>query len=187
MPARSATPPDRRRYLQDRPKAGFHARPLAFRGEGNVRLYLPPARLPCQWPRATTTGVSGSPHCIPSAGLCPKLGVHAAFAQPGQILVDLVKMPDGTAYLTVSRTLEGPQAGFNERVRRMAILIGCDFEAARETGYGEAAGLPGTNVLSGTACRLCERPGCLSRAEPPVTWPLGLDEMAISLSAFDFR
>ncbi|MGI2032529.1 helix-turn-helix domain-containing protein [Rhizobium panacihumi] len=136
--------------------------------------------------RLRRAGAQGYPHAK-FGGHCPKLGVHAAFAQPGQILVDRVEMPDGSAYLTVCRTLEGPQAGFNERVRRTAILVGCDFEAARETVYGEAAGLPGATVLAGTACRLCERRGCLSRAEPPVTRPLGLDEMATGLSAFDFR
>ena len=40
---------------------------------------------------------------------------------------------------------------------------------------------------SGIACRLCERQGCLARAEPPVTRPLGLDEMVTGLSAFDFQ
>ena len=39
----------------------------------------------------------------------------------------------------------------------------------------------------GPACRLCERVGCLARAEPPVTRPLGLDEMVTGLSAFDFQ
>ena len=34
---------------------------------------------------------------------------------------------------------------------------------------------------------LCERQGCLARAEPPVTRPLGLDEMVTGLSAFDFQ
>lgn len=120
-------------------------------------------------------------------GLCPKLGLHAAFLQPGQVLVDRVEMPDGGTFLTLSRTLEGPQAGFGERVRRTAILLGCDLSNAGDTVYGEA--LPGTaaTVLAGTACRLCERQGCLSRAEPPVTRPLGLDEMVTGLSAFDFQ
>jgi XRE family transcriptional regulator, fatty acid utilization regulator len=39
----------------------------------------------------------------------------------------------------------------------------------------------------GPACRLCERQGCLARAEPPVTRPLGLDEVATGLSVFDFQ
>lgn len=136
--------------------------------------------------RLRRAGAQAYPHAR-FGGLCPRLGVHAAFAQPGQVLVDRVEMPDGSAYLAVSRTLEGPQAGFNERVRRTAILVGCDFEAAHETVYGEAACLPAATVLAGTACRLCERRGCLARAEPPITRPLGLDEMATGLSAFDFR
>lgn len=120
-------------------------------------------------------------------GHCPKLGIHAAFAQPGQILVERVEMPDGSALLTLSRTLEGPQAGFGERVRRTAILVGCDLSNAGETVYGEALSGPAGAVFAGTACRLCERQGCLSRAEPPITRPLGLDEMVTGLSAFDFQ
>ncbi|MGK6314056.1 helix-turn-helix domain-containing protein [Neorhizobium sp. DT-125] len=120
-------------------------------------------------------------------GHCPKLGIHTAFTQPGQILVDRVEMPDGGAFLTLSRTLEGPQAGFGERVRRTGLLLGCDLSNAGETVYGEALPGPPGAVLAGTACRLCERQGCLSRAEPPVTRPLGLDEMVTGLSAFDFQ
>ncbi len=101
-------------------------------------------------------------------------------------------MPDGAEFLTIARTLEGPQGGFNERPRRTAILIGCDIAFRDEVVYGAALpassgkGLvPSTPV--GAACRLCERVGCLSRAEPPVTRPLGLDEMSTGLSAFDFQ
>ncbi|WP_313760341.1 short-chain fatty acyl-CoA regulator family protein, partial [Rhizobium sp.] len=41
-------------------------------------------------------------------------------------------------------------------------------------------------ITAGSSCRLCERRGCLSRAEPPVTRPLGLDEMVSGLGNFDF-
>jgi predicted transcriptional regulator len=120
-------------------------------------------------------------------GLCPKLGIHAAFAQPGQILAEQVEMPDRSVFLTVSRTVEGPQAAFGERLRRTAILLGCELPLAAETVYAAAAMSPASRVLAGTACRLCERQGCLARAEPPLTRPLGLDEMAAGLSAFDFQ
>jgi len=119
-------------------------------------------------------------------GLCPRLNIHAAFAQPGQVLVEPVEMPDGDAFLTVSRTLEGPQAGFGERVRRTAVLLGCDLAQAGETVYG-AAGAGGPTIAIGPSCRLCERQGCLSRAEAPLTRPLGLDEMVTGLSVFDFQ
>ena len=130
-------------------------------------------------------------------GGCPKLPVHAAFAQPGQIFVEAVEMPDGAQFLCVARTLEGPQGAFNERPRRTAILIGCDIGFRDEVVYADAladgaaagsarAGRVGATPV-GPACRLCERIGCLSRAEPPVTRPLGLDEMVTGLSAFDFQ
>lgn len=117
-------------------------------------------------------------------GQCPKLNVYQAFAMPGQVLVDTVEMPGGGRYLTLARTLEGPISGFGERVRRTALLIGCDAAHACETVYGATAAAP---VLAGTVCRLCERPGCLARAEPPVTRPLGLDEMVAGMSVFDFQ
>ena len=126
-------------------------------------------------------------------GACPKLSIHAAFSQPGQILVEAVEMPGGAEFLTVSRTLEGPQGSFHERPRRTALLIGCDIGFRDETIYGEALTLkPGKTphpalMPVGPSCRLCERPGCLARAEPPVTRPLGLDEMIAGLSAFDFQ
>jgi XRE family transcriptional regulator, fatty acid utilization regulator len=130
-------------------------------------------------------------------GDCPKLAIHSAFAQPGQILVEAVEMPDGAEFLTIGRTLEGPQGAFNERPRRTALLLGCDISFADETVYGSALGNRSISAAPlgkfvgvtpvGPACRLCERAACLSRAEPPVTRPLGLDEMVTGLSAFDFQ
>ncbi len=129
-------------------------------------------------------------------GGCPKLAVHAAFAQPARILVEAVEMPDGAEFLTIARTLEGPQGAFSERPRRTAILLGCDIGFKDEVVYSQAlpggegvgakAGRTGSTPV-GPACRLCERIGCLARAEPPVTRPLGLDEMVSGLSAFDFQ
>src|SRR5690606_15109322 len=139
--------------------------------------------------RFRRAGAQGYPHARFGGG-CPKLPVHAAFAQPGQIFVEAVEMPDGAEFLTVARTLEGPQGAFSERPRRTALLIGCDIGFRDEVVYGTA--LPGRAAGKapgfgptpiGPACRLCERVGCLARAEPPVTRPLGLDEMVTGLSA----
>lgn len=144
--------------------------------------------------RLRRAGAQGFPHDSFGGG-CPKLPVHAAFAQPGQILVEAVEMPDGTAFLVVARTLEGPQGAFSERPRRTALLVGCDIAFRDELVYGAAlpAGTPPRRqerppaTPVGPACRLCERSGCPARAEPPLTRPLGLDEMVTGLSAFDFQ
>lgn len=136
--------------------------------------------------RLRRAGAQGFPQSR-FGGACPKLNIHNTFAQPSQILVDHAEMPDGQRYMLVSRTLDGPHVAFQERVRRTALLIGCEAMHAEETVYGQAirGGVPVLPI--GTACRLCERQGCLSRAEPPVTRPLGLDEMVAGISAFDFQ
>jgi predicted transcriptional regulator len=131
-------------------------------------------------------GAAGFPHARFGGG-CPKLNIHAAFLQPGQVLAEAAEMPDGSAYLTIARTLEGPHAPFGERVRRTALLLGCDIALKDSTAYGQALSANLHPVAIGPACRLCERKGCLARAEPPVTRPLGLDEMVAGLSAFDFQ
>ncbi|OBZ92736.1 Cro/Cl family transcriptional regulator [Pararhizobium polonicum] len=133
--------------------------------------------------RLRKSGAQGFPRAR-FGGNCPKLNIHAAFLQAGQILADRVEVFGGGEFFVVARTVEGPRAGFQERIRRTALLIGCDAVHAGETVYGEA---PLMTVAGGTACRLCERRGCLARAEPPVTRPLGLDEMVTGLSAFDFQ
>ena len=69
--------------------------------------------------RFRRAGAQGFPQSRFGGG-CPKLPVHAAFAQPGQIFVEAVEMPDGAEFLCVARTLEGPQGAFNERPRRTA-------------------------------------------------------------------
>lgn len=133
--------------------------------------------------RLRKAGASGFPQAH-FGGSCPKLNVYTAFAQTGQVLADRVEIFGGGEFVTIARTIDGPRANFQERVRRTAILIGYDAAHAAETVYG---GAPLAAVAGGTACRLCERQGCLARAEPPVTRPLGLDEMVTGLSAFDFQ
>lgn len=139
--------------------------------------------------RFRRAGALGYPQARFGGG-CPKLPIHAVFSQPGQIAVDAVEMPDGAAFLVIARTLEGPQGAFHERPRRTALLLGCDLTHSNEVVYGEAlAGAPGkpATLPVGPACRVCERSGCLARAEPPITKPLGLDEMVTGLSVFDFQ
>lgn len=137
--------------------------------------------------RFRRAGARGYPQSRFGGG-CPKLNIHAAFTQPGQIFVETVEMPDGAEFLVIARTLEGPQGAFDERVRRTAVLVGCDIGFRDEIIYGTAvngSGMQPTKV--GPVCRLCERQGCLSRAEPPLTRPSGFDEMVTGLSAFDFQ
>ena len=133
--------------------------------------------------RFRRAGAHGYPQSRFGGG-CPKLPVHSAFMQPQQILTESVEMPDGGQFMLIARTLEGPHGAFNERPRRTALLLGCDLSFKDEIVYAQALSPVRTPI--GPSCRLCERAGCLSRAAPPITKPLGLDEMVTGLSAFDF-
>ncbi len=129
------------------------------------------------------TGAQGFPQAR-FGGNCPKLNVHTAFLEPGRVLSETVTMPDGSAFLTIARTLEGPVVEYGERARRTALLIGCDAALRDSLVYGRSDAL---SVAVGPACRLCERRGCLFRAEPPLTRPLALDETSAGLGSFDFQ
>ena len=123
-------------------------------------------------------------------GNCPKLQIYNAFSHPQQLLVEQVELPDKVQYLTISRTIEGPQAGFGEQPRRTALMLACEASLAQDTIYGTyLAGISSGSGINpvGTACRLCERQACLARAEPPLTRPLALDEMVSGFSAYDFQ
>lgn len=141
--------------------------------------------------RFRRAGAKGYPQAR-FGGSCPKLPVHEAFNQPSHILVEALEMPDGSEFLVICRTLIGPQGAFGERPRRTAILLGCDIKYRDDVVYGallrgkpdKEGRMPATPV--GPACRVCERADCMARAEPPITKPLGLDDMAGGLSAFDF-
>ncbi|QPC86802.1 ImmA/IrrE family metallo-endopeptidase [Mesorhizobium sp. NBSH29] len=142
--------------------------------------------------RFRKAGAQGFPQAR-FGGACPKLPIHTTFSQPGQVLVEAVEMPNGAEFLVVARTLEGPQGAFSERPRRTALLLGCDISFRDDIIYGgalpaaAAKGQAARATPIGPACRLCERVACLARAEPPITRPLGLDEMVTGLSAFDFQ
>ncbi|MEM9278187.1 MAG: short-chain fatty acyl-CoA regulator family protein [Pseudomonadota bacterium] len=138
--------------------------------------------------RIRRAGANGFP-VTRFGGDCPKLVVHQAFGSPGQIFAEAVVTPQDAKFAVLGRTIEGLRSGYFDRPQRTALLVGFDIAYASEVVYGD--GLVGENarepVPIGPGCRLCERPGCITRAHPPLTRPLGLDEMVRGVSAFDFQ
>jgi predicted transcriptional regulator/DNA-binding XRE family transcriptional regulator len=112
------------------------------------------------------------------SGACPRWNVHAAFFQPGMVRVQLSKMPDGTAYFCVARTVRDNAGGFHAAHALHSIGLGCEVQYAREVVYGDGVDLDNLDaaVPIGTACRLCERMDCEQRAFPPLHSPLQVDE-----------
>ncbi|HTR17713.1 MAG TPA: short-chain fatty acyl-CoA regulator family protein [Acetobacteraceae bacterium] len=103
-------------------------------------------------------------------GPCPLWNVYQAFAQPGRILVQVVRTPDGTTYLSLARTVGTGGGSYLERPRAIAVGLGCEIGFADQTVYATGLDLdsPDGTVPIGPGCRACERPNCGHRAVPPV-------------------
>jgi len=112
------------------------------------------------------------------SGSCPRWDVHSAFLTPGQIRVQISKMPDGTAYFCVARTVRKSYGGYGAPDTLMAVGIGCSVREARKLVYADGMELQNldTAVPIGTTCRLCERLDCQQRAFPALQHGLTVDE-----------
>ena len=111
------------------------------------------------------------------SGSCPRWDVHAAFLTPGRIRTQLSKMPDGTAYFCVARTIR-KSFGYASGDALMAVGIGCPVQNAKSLVYADGTDLENLDaaVPIGTTCRLCERLDCDQRAFPPLQYGLAVDE-----------
>ena len=111
------------------------------------------------------------------SGSCPRWDVHAAFLTPGRVRTQLSKMPDGTAYFCVARTIR-KSFGYASGDALMAVGIGCPVSDARKIVYGDGYDLDNLDaaVPIGTTCRLCERMDCDQRAFPALQHNIKVDE-----------
>jgi predicted transcriptional regulator/transcriptional regulator with XRE-family HTH domain len=111
------------------------------------------------------------------SGSCPRWDAHAAFLTPGRIRTQFSKMPDGTAYFCIARTIRKTY-GYASGDALMAVGIGCPVKDARKLVYADGYDLANLEaaVPIGTTCRLCERVDCEQRAFPPLQHGLKVDE-----------
>jgi len=111
-------------------------------------------------------------------GSCPLWNVHAAFAQPGETLTQVARMPDGRTYLWVARTVARGHGGHGTPRKVFAVALGCDLRHADRLVYSDGLDLtnPAAATPIGAGCRVCERPDCPQRAFPPLDKPLRVDE-----------
>ena len=107
---------------------------------------------------------------IPKYGsACPRWAVHHAFMTPGLTRTQLDRMPDGTRYFNIARTVSKPALGHRLPQSHYAVSIGCEVSDARRMVYSDGINIDhaDTPVPVGVACRLCERLDCSQRAAPP--------------------
>lgn len=111
-------------------------------------------------------------------GTCPLWKVYEAFAQPGRVLRQIARMPDGRTYLWVARTVTSGGGAFGKTGKTFAIGLGCDIRHAGQLVYSRGIDLsdPSAATPIGAGCKVCERPACPQRAFPPIGKALAIDE-----------
>jgi len=119
-------------------------------------------------------------------GLCPLWNVHAAFLQPNVIRAQLDRLPDGTMYFSVARTIRKHRGGYHTPEVLYAVGLGCDVESAKRMVYADGFDLSNPQAAApvGITCRLCERLDCRARAFPSIYQPLKVDENVRGVSFF---
>jgi len=119
-------------------------------------------------------------------GLCPLWNVHAAFLQPGVIHTQLSRLPDGTAFFSVARTVRKHRGGYRAPDVLYALGLGCAVEEARRLVYADGFDLENSAAATpvGVTCRICERLDCRARAFPSIHQPLQVDENVRGVSFY---
>lgn len=119
-------------------------------------------------------------------GLCPLWNVHTAFLQPGVIHTQLSRLPDGTAFFSVARTVRKHRGGYRAPDVLYSLQLSCDVESARKLVYADGYDLvnPAASTPVGITCRLCERLDCRARAFPSVHQRLQVDENVRGVSFY---
>jgi len=117
-------------------------------------------------------------HFSRHGGTCPLWNVYEAFSQPGKMLTQLSRMPDGRTYLWIARTVEHRRGGYGSPNRIFAVALGCDARYAERLVYAKGVNLvdPDAATLIGAGCKVCDRAGCAQRAFPPLGRTLQIDE-----------
>lgn len=119
-------------------------------------------------------------------GACPLWNVYEAFSQPGRILTQIARMPDGRAYLWIARTVGRPAGGHGATPKLFAIGLGCDLRHADRLIYSKGLDLSDPDVATpiGAGCKICERPACPQRAFPPIGRKLVIDEASRTFAPY---
>jgi predicted transcriptional regulator len=126
-------------------------------------------------------------HFSRAGGTCPLWNVYEAFSQPGRVLAQLARMPDGRTYLWIARTVRsGAYRGYGFPDKVFSIGLGCDVRHAHRLVYAKGLDLtdPDAAIPIGMGCKVCERTDCPQRAFPYLGRALEVNENVSSFSPY---
>lgn len=120
-------------------------------------------------------------------GTCPLWNIHGTFRSPGQVITQVVELPDGTRWFSLAQTVKRSATPWGAVEPHFVVGLGCELKYAHRLVYARGLDLAAPDPTPiGINCRLCERPACPQRAVPPLTRRLVGDEMTRGISPFVF-
>lgn len=106
-------------------------------------------------------------HFSQVGGSCPLWIVYEAFNQPGRVLTQVTRLPDGRRHFWLARQVSTGPVGYGQPRKTFAVTVGCDLRHAERLVYARGIDIrPESAVPIGPGCRTCEWSDCLQRAFP---------------------
>ncbi len=101
------------------------------------------------------------------AGGCPLWAAHTSFARPEEVIPQLVELPDGQRFVTVTRSAFAGTGGFAAPRNLRAVALTCSTEHLDKLVYADH--LTATEPTGiGISCRVCHRLNCMARSALPI-------------------
>jgi predicted transcriptional regulator/DNA-binding XRE family transcriptional regulator len=120
-------------------------------------------------------------------GTCPLWNVHATFRTPGQVVTQIIELPDASRWFSVARSVKRAFNPWGTPDPQFVVGLGCELKYAHRLVYARGLDLSAPDPTPiGINCRLCERVACPQRAAPPLMHALIVDEMKRGVSPFEF-
>lgn len=121
---------------------------------------------------------------VAHGGGCPLWSVHGVFRTPGAIVTQWLDLPDGQRFFSIARTVTAGGGAWGRPAATRAVALACAAEHAPKLVY--ARGPQGEPTPIGLTCRLCHRPQCTARAEPPLGRDILPDDYRRAAEPFTF-
>lgn len=120
-------------------------------------------------------------------GTCPLWNLHSTFKTPGQVVTQVIELPDNSRWFSIARSVKRAFNRWGTPDPHFVVGLGCELKYAHRLIYARGLDLSSPDPTPiGINCRLCERTACPQRAAPPLMHALIVDEMKRGISPFDF-
>ncbi len=118
-------------------------------------------------------------------GACSKWNIYNKL-NSNNMKVQLSRLPDGTEFLCIAKTIRKGNIGFEAEENFLTIGLGCNISHASGIVYFDNLNNneQGKYTEIGISCRICDRQNCIKRAFPPMHERFYIDQNQRGASSY---